>query len=276
LESIKKELNKIKRKTESLNRILTNYGKFKKDAASNVYKLEEFLHRIKKLANEYTNEYNIHFLRERILHWSEEEEREIDFLKREAKHRFGRELSEALQKVGMELRGQYPNLYANLYHIKVEFERGVASIYWGPEFVKRTKPDPALILEAIEQNERFLEGDDFSHDEFRAKLYDAYRRVVLSRGWEIGARAPIVDVLGEFVFLIQEKRFRYDPKRSNFKEYGRANFGYDLYRLRRSGGADTVTLFVATFDATRSKEKAIFVPDSESGGTRYAYISIRG
>jgi hypothetical protein len=271
VENIRKELSKIKRKTESLNKILANYGALKKEAISNVYKLEELLHQIKKLVNEYDTQP----LMGRILHWSEEEEREIGLLKKEAKHRFGRELSEAVRKVGIELRGQYPNLYANLYHIKVEFERGVASVYWGPEFVKRTKPNSALILEVIKQHKSSLEGDGFSPEDFKVKLYDAYRRVVLNRGLEIGERVPIVEVLTELVFLIQGKKFRYDPKRSNFKEYGRINFGYDLYRLRRSGKADALTLFVATFDATRSKESAIFVPDSESGGTRYAYISFR-
>jgi hypothetical protein len=82
----------------------------------------------------------------------------------------------------------------------------------------------------------------------------------------------LVDLLTELVFLQQPRAFRVDPTKRNFKEYGRCMFGYDLYRLKKTGLKRSIRLYTATFDATRFKDKVIFVPEGE-GGTRYGYIS---
>ena len=106
-------------------------------------------------------------------------------------------------------------------------------------------------------------------------LEKAYKRVLETYNYLPGEKVPIVEVLVELTFLLQDRKFRINPTKINFKEYNRIFFAYDLYRIKNSQEAKEkgLTLYIATFDSTKFKDKVLFVPDNEREGTRYAYLA---
>ncbi len=64
----------------------------------------------------------------------------------------------------------------------------------------------------------------FNDNEFLLKLYEAYKIFVCRQNKKLGNQIAISDILFEYVFLIQDKKFRTNPIKSNYKEYGRVLF----------------------------------------------------
>jgi hypothetical protein len=126
------------------------------------------------------------------------------------------------------------------------------------------------ILKEIQDFEKTL-NRPFVAEEFYKLLKQAYRQTVKVEG----ERAPIIKVLQHLVFLIQPKSFWENPSKSNFRGYSRLQFAYDLYRLRKSRLGDRIVLITATFDQTKSRSTALFVPETDEKGSRYAYIVVK-
>ncbi|HID92468.1 MAG TPA: hypothetical protein EYP60_00095 [bacterium (Candidatus Stahlbacteria)] len=270
IKNIREELQKVQRNSRVIQKLLTQYERLKKDAISNAYKLEDLWLKIDKA----TKDLPIESTKAKIIEWLAVEKSELQKLKNEFQFHFGKQLEQTLKSKGMELRGQYPTLYTGLYKLVLTFEKGDVQIFWGPEFVKKVRLNPDEVASAIERFDKELKGRSWDPAVFFLNLRTAYKRVLTIASRSIGERVPIVDVMDELVFLMQDKKFRSDPTKRNFRGYSRAFFGYDLYRLRRSGQAKELSLIVATFDTTKYKEKVIFVPESEERGTRYAYLVI--
>jgi hypothetical protein len=270
IKNIKDELQKAQRKSKAVQKLLAQYERLKKDAISNAYKLEDVWLKIDRVAKDLP----IESAKAKIVEWLSIEKKELQKLKNEFQFHFGKELEQALKSKGFRLRGQYPTLYTGLYKMLLMFEKGEVQIFWGPELVKKVRLNTDEAATAIEAFEKELKGRSWDPEAFFLNLRNAYKRVLNTIGKSEGERASIVDVMNELVFLMQDKRFKIDPTKRNFRGYSRAFFGYDLYRLRKSGQAKGLSLIVATFDATKYKEKVIFVPESDERGTRYAYLVI--
>lgn len=270
IKNIKEELQKVQRKSRGVQKLLTQYEGLKKDAISNAYKLEDLWLKIDKAVKDLP----IESMKVKIVEWLAVEKGELQKLKDEFQFHFGKKLEEALKSKGFRLRGQYPTLYTALYKMALMFEKGEVQIFWGPELVKKVRLNPDEVVSTIERFEKELRGRSWDPEAFFLNLQSAYKKVLTTSGKSEGERVPIVDVMDELVFLMQDKKFKIDPIKLNFRGYSRAFFGYDLYRLRKSGQARELSLIVATFDATKYKEKVIFVPESDERGTRYAYMVI--
>ncbi len=74
-------------------------------------------------------------------------------------------------------------------------------------------------------------GCGLATEKFHQKLQEAYARAT---GGVVGKPAPIVEVLRELAYLLQDSQFLQDPRQENYKGYDRADFSYDLYLLRQS------------------------------------------
>lgn len=270
IKNIKDELQKAQRKSRAVQKLLAQYEKLKKDAISNAYKLGDVWLKIDKVAKDLPTE----SAKAKIVEWLAVEKRELQKLKNEFQFHFGKELEQALKSKGFLLRGQYPTLYTGLYKMALMFERGEVQIFWGPELVQKVRLNTDEVATAIERFDKELKGRSWDPEAFFLNLRNAYKRVLTTAGKSGGERVSIVDVMNELVFLLQDEKFKIDPTKRNFRGYSRAFFGYDLYRLRKSGQAKELSLIVATFDATKYKEKVIFVPESDERGTRYAYMVI--
>lgn len=271
IDVIKRDLLAIQKGCKRLLTLFSRYTTMKKDLVMNVYKCEELILKIEK-------EITLHPIdgvKERILDWVREERGSIEKAKEEFIFQFANGLSDLLKTKGFELKGQYPNLYCGLYSIRLEFALGRVRIGWGPEHIGTSKLLPQEIVQFIERFERGLRERPFDPSDFASRLFEAYKRRLAIEGKEMGEKVSLVDLLNELVFLKQDKAFYQDPTKKNFKGYGRCMFGYDLYRLKKSNKMGPIRLYTATFDATRFKDKVIFVPEGK-GGTRYGYISFEG
>ena len=159
--------------------------------------------------------------------------------------------------------------------IQADFGKKIGTIYWGPEFIKKVRLSPSEIAKEIENFEKRLKNRPFELNSYLLLLERAYKRVLESYNYLPGEKVPIVEVLVELTFLLQDRKFRINPTKINFKEYNRIFFAYDLYRIKNSREAKErgLTLYIATFDSTKFKDKVLFVPDNEREGTRYAYLA---
>ncbi len=81
-----------------------------------------------------------------------------------------------------------------------------------------------------------------------------------------GNPVEILSILKYIVFLKQDNRFNTDPQKDNFKEYGRALFSYDLFRLsNRKFGSKMLTLDIATRMKTATKSGFLWIPENKNG-----------
>lgn len=268
MKELRDGLLRFQRRAKELATLLAGYGRMEGDPSSNPFVMETLLLKMEKLRAGL----ELGPLCFKLNGWMDDQKLRLKRGKEEFKSDFGRRLEGELEAKGLKLRGQYPNLYAGLYSLKVNFIQGEIAIFWGPEPVKKVRLNPQEVVDSILRFEEGLKGSSFDPSSYLSLLREAYRRALKGDG---GERAPIVAVLGELAFLRQGEKFRVNPTKSNYTGYGRAQFGYDLYQLKKLKGEE-LSLWVATFEATKRKDRVIFVPDDEERGTRYAYLSIRG
>jgi hypothetical protein len=223
--------------------------------------------------------------RQRLEAWHKDESAAADASRAEFRFEFGRQLVAGLEGSGIAVRGQLPLLRAGLFTVRVDFEAGKSTIFWGPE-VERLKSGlrlaPAeLALTLRKWNER-LKQKSVEPEKLLRLLHKVYQRRTASDqlpvSTDAGPRVFLLDVLSELVFLLQPESFRLNPAQEKFVEYPRVRFSYDLFRLKQAGAFSTgdgkLKLHVANFDATTEKARALWVPDNEEGeGTHYSYLS---
>ena len=273
---LKTELGNIQRTSAGLIKLLNQFERLSAKPEENAYKLDDLLSQMKKLSDGVGTEGTI----PRLKSWLDGRATQVSTLKNRFKHEFARRLQELLREKGFELGGHYPDLKAKFYTIHVDFSKGSAALSFGHETVRGRIPlAPGSVLKAVEAADQAL-NRSFDPVKFISGLYAAYGRVGRIRDVPPGEKVPIIEVLQQLVFLLQPSTFLADPTKEHFRGYGRAHFGYDLYRLRLSGArtqeGQSVGLSTATFDATRKRENFIWVPDNERGdGTTYSLIFFR-
>lgn len=199
--------------------------------------------------------------------------------KGELRRAFGVSLEGLLKEQGFELKGQYPELRAGFYGIEVDFDKAQAGIWYGPkqELMGKARLSPSEVAKQVERTHKALTNRSLNEEGFLKRLHEAYLRSLSKMGRKEGEHAPILQVLVEYVFLEQDRRFYTDPRREHFKGYGRAFFSYDLYRLRqrRLLGRE-LSLVVATRANTVRRGSFLWVPTDDRGnGTVYAYLHFR-
>ncbi len=251
--------------------LLQKMTKLMEDKVKNVYAIEKSLSEMEKLVKKMRESE----IKKKLQEFIEKEGEKLRSLKNELKLKLFTQLKEKLQKGGLNLKGQYPNLYCGIFTLKIDFERGAVRLLIGPEEVSKLQLNPDNVADYILKYMKELKEREFDASKFYNLLRQAYRRYVLLNNMQDGDRAPIVGVYNEFVLLNQPKSFFIEPKRENFKPYPRLFFAYDLYRLRRTQFKDKINLIVATLQATSDQTKYMYIFDTEESGTRYSYIIVR-
>jgi len=274
-QELRKTVQKLSGSFRSIAKYLGKMEILSKDPIGKAVEMEEAINKIEKALKEVERP-----IVSEIRKWLEEKRMEVEEAKKEMKFEFGRKLQNLLKEKGKTIEGRYPILRVGILSIEVDFTKNRASILFGPEKMKVNIPlDPEKIVRELENLSKEMMKSIDSQREMDL-LYEAYRRVCRMNNIPLGERVPVMEVLQQYILFIQSKAFLSNPLRANFREYGRARFGYDLYRLRKSGvkarGRLKMFLVTATFDATRKKENFIWVPDNEKGeGTTYSYIAFR-
>lgn len=213
-----------------------------------------------------------------LSNWANQYRRELTHTEEQVKKRFGLELEQELKNRGLSLSGQYPNLKAGLFTIELDFDKERVTLWYGPkqERLDQCRLSVAEAADRIEKVKQQL-GSHLDEDEFLKKLQDAYSRAT---GSERSEPVPIIGVLSELAYLLQSPQFRQDPRRDNYKSYSRADFSYDLFRVRQSEPYalfdKRLHLVVATRAHTKQRRDFLWVPDDESGrGTTYSHLQFK-
>jgi len=153
--------------------------------------------------------------------------------------------------------------------VRIDLEKASASIVFGQIEIAKAQTGANEILDAREKALKTLEGRKWSAREFHGQLREAWsavsKKLGRADGWvELG------DVIPEIAIAIQGQRWRLDPTSRNFTSYGKAQFLYDLHRLREAGGLSQggwrLSLGPATGASTRDKRRVFWVEDGEGRG----------
>lgn len=268
----------VARRYSQLARCLDEYRKVAESDIGIPYRKQALLTKIRLLADNLPAP----SVREQVLSWCQEEGTAVEHEKEEFRFHFTKEILASLSGLGMEVRGQIPLLRVGFFTVKIDLQKGIGVIYWGPE-VERLKEKvslvPAELTNALQFcRERLQTGTKMAPTEFLKLLHSAYRRCVLWAGVPVGTRVSLTGVLKELVMMMQPPAFQINPVRESFWEYPRVQFSYDIFRLRQAGSVEVdgtrLRLHVATFDDTTEKISALWVPDNERGeGTNYSHLS---
>jgi len=275
-EEITKILSKEKNNIQNLLKVIKSIDKYQDDPISNLYKIKQEMVKIEKMLKQSklddfvkkNIEQRIGGIKSKIPEWEEN-----------AKKTFGQNLENELRKVGFELRGHYPLFKVSFYTLKVDLENFKVSIWYGTEQEKleTCKSVPEDIAKKLKIIHDKITQRHFNDNEFLSKVYEAYKSSVYRQNKKLGDQISISDILFEYAFLIQDKKFRTNPIKDNYKEYGRVLFSYDLYRLKeRRVNNKELSLITATRAYTRRKSDFLWIPSNERGdGSYISHIKFR-
>lgn len=275
-EKITKILSKEKSNIQNLLRTIKNIDKYQDDPLSNLYKIKHEVVKIEKMLKQSKLD---DFVKENIEQHIRDIKSKIPEWEENVKKTFGQNLENELKKVGFELRGHYPLLKVSFYTLKVDLENFKVSIWYGPEQEKleTCKLVPEDIVKKLKIIHDKITQRHFNDNDFLSKVYEAYRVSLYRQNKKLGDPVCILDILFEYVFLIQDDKFRTNPIKNNYKEYDRVFFSYDLYRLkeRRLNNVE-LNLITATRAYTRRKSDFLWIPSNEKGDGNYiSHIKFR-
>jgi DNA repair exonuclease SbcCD ATPase subunit len=272
---LRQQLAEMRKRVNRVINLMKRLSDLDQNRAVNLFKIKGALRQIMQDAE------GLDGLAERLKDlrgWLAVYQEELKGLQQELQNRFGTELEKELQKRGLSLSGHYPELKSGLFTIELDFDKWQAILWYGPKQERLTQCalSPSEVAKAIDNLRRRL-GSQLSEKEFLQRLQSAYQRALISTGGKEGDRVPIIKVLSELAYLLQEPRFYQDPRREHYKGYSRADFSYDLFRVRHSETSGLfhrkLRLVVATRALTRRRQDFLWVPDDETGkGTVYSHL----
>jgi hypothetical protein len=105
-----------------------------------------------------------------------------------------------------------------------------------------------------------------------ANVKRAFRHVRLDYG---NGPLPLLALLPFMALFVQNDRFLTDPQKDNYVGYGRADFSYDLYRLREVDSRPFLT--IASRQQTQKRSDFLWIPSREDveEGSYFAKIDFR-
>jgi len=263
LRNIRKAIRAIERYTEN-------------EAASNIYKIKQEIARIEKILKQTRL---IDFVEEGVEQRIQPVKSKMHEWEAQAQKSFGRRLEDALKEVDFELSGHYPLLKVVFYTLEVKLETDSVVIWYGPEQERldTCKPIPDVAAKKLAASHKKITNRGLDDGIFLSNLFEAYRAAAHRIDTKIGDSIPVSDILLEYALLIQGTKFRTNPVKSSYREYGRVFFSYDLYQLKaRTVDDHELSLVTATRAYTRRRSGFLWVPSNERGdGTYISHIRFR-
>ena len=152
--------------------------------------------------------------------------------------------------------------------VVIDFDRGKAEIRFAREKLAECAADAAAILEARSRAVESLDGP-FDAAAFFERAAAAWR-AARGAAAKDEPRVEILDFLPQLALQMQAERFKVEPSGRNFTGYSRAQFAWDLNRLRREGGLEQrglrLNLGVATGTTAQQKKRVIWIEDEGGNG----------
>lgn len=210
--------------------------------------------------------------------WIQRQKKRIESIKQEVSYKVGNRLNELLSAHHLSLQGNFPQFRVSVFFLEIDADSATTGIWYGnkEEFVDSVSIVPEEISKVIINTYAKISRpkDD---PKFLAELYQAYQNVIKKTGRTIGDEVYLTDVLKELVLVKQDTKFLQDPRRSNYKEYTRMQFSYDLATLsKREIDGRTLNLSIATREENRDRTKYLWIPDvNGSSGTVYSKMAFR-
>ena len=265
----------VKKTVDSILKVLREIPRLEQNRIGNLARIRSRLTKLDEAIKQLEDNAS---LREALSEWAHQYEFEISDAEESLRKQFGAKLETELEEHGLSLSGHYPELKTGFFTLELDFDKGRATIWYGPkqERIGESVLSAGELARRIASTRQEL-GSRVREDEFMAKLHEAYCR---AGGGDCKERVPIIKVLPELAYSLQDLTFYQDPRRENFKSYGRADFSYDLFRIG-TRGADVpfdkrLHLTVATRSQTRKREDFLWVPDEEGGrGSYYALLHFK-
>ncbi|GIW41478.1 MAG: hypothetical protein KatS3mg076_2055 [Candidatus Binatia bacterium] len=156
------------------------------------------------------------------------------------------------------------------FSLVLDFPRGRAAWRFARESLREMPLDVGLVLKTYEQLRREFEQRALAPADFFQRCLRAYRETLAAVGGQPGDRVEFEHFLPRLALQMQERSFRRDPRQKNYREYSRAHFAYDVWRLRREGllshGGWRLNLGVATGATAQQKERVIYFEDETGRG----------
>ena len=181
------------------------------------------------------------------------------------KSSFGTELHDQLAELNITYEGQYPkySLYGGLLYITSDLSANKTKLFYGNEREKiaECKTDPEVITKMVMKNKPLIFDREFDEESFLLELKNAYDICIFKNKSSRNSNVKIVDLLPEVAFIKQNKRFRNNPSKSQYKEYTKVQFSYDISQLKaRTVQNSELRLIAAKRSDTRNSRNIIWIP----------------
>jgi hypothetical protein len=265
------DVRDLKRLATQVDRLVADIGKLRANSLENPVRLSTKLASLEKAASEFSM---FDRIGEQLSVFVDEARRGLEETIRNSHARFGVELEPLLHELGLKLTGQYPDLKAGLFSLELELERGEVKVWFGPkqELLGRSQASTTKVASFLQGKLNEL-GSSADDDQFAAILTSTYHRAYADEERGI----PLTQLLPILALAVQSQRFSDDPRREHFRDYGRADLAYDLFRHRSSLQDAGVHLRVAARAETRRRRDFLWVPEDPAGrGSSYSRIEIKG
>jgi hypothetical protein len=190
-------------------------------------------------------------------------------------------LHQRLAAAGLPLEGRYPELTCGLFTLVFEnTTKGLsASIFYGPRIARLEQVAGAeveKVEKAVVEARSALDENLLAPESFLPALLQAWRMTHLRRGRTPDGPAPILAVLAELCFSVQEEKFLRNPARTTFRAYGQVSFSFQLFRSEsRTVDGLTLGMGIATREDVRNGD-SLWVPRTSRGeGVHYSTLTFR-
>ena len=189
------------------------------------------------------------------------------------RQRLGRELKRRCEeaKLGFRVvRSEEPiEVRIPPFAVEIDFKSGRATLRFAKQELQSCPADAERILAAHGAALRQL-STPFDPGEFHEACWRAYRATLAVTETAAGERVEILDFVPHLALQLQSKRFNTDPVGENYRGYSRAQFAFDVLRLRRaqamSHGGRRIELGVATGISATKKARVVYLEDEEGRG----------
>lgn len=270
LEQLLKELESIRLEKSQVYKQLQELLRLDVDRVINLSKIKNHLKKLHKLLDqsvESTQEKEI------VIAGLQPYQEELSKTETHIHQRFGIELEQELNTLGLKLTGQYPTLRAGMFTFTLNFQNNKVVIWYGNEHEKLADCN-LLVNEVKKKLEQILKdlGTKLDQEAFVIKLKKAYSRASDHQTKLV----PIIHVLPELAFLLQRESYYQDPRKENYRSYSRVDFSYDLYRFGRYALAHGLQLTIAVKQYTQRRQDFLWIPNNERGeGAVYSHLQFK-
>jgi hypothetical protein len=264
-------LNALRKNTDQAIRLLTSIDSMNGDLAVNLPRLMKNLTKLDDLSNECSEKNPIFKV---ISTWANAYEQEIETEKERLKDRFGLLLENLLKDQGYTLEGNFPRFTAGFFTIEVDYQKWSTKIWYGPrQELLDTSPFSASQVAAYIKGARERLGSRLPSNELLGLLRSTFFEFVSS---DPSGAVSIIDLYEGLAQKIcpPSQDAHSSSTEHKMKDYGRADFSYDLFRVQ--GLAGYPELITATRAFTKKRDGFLWVPENENGkGTTYSHIRFK-